>query len=224
MVKTMDSEKCDTSPSTDSKDDFDMTQCQMPHGDRGVSVIDGMNQHHRPVIEWGVANIPDINPRYILDIGYGGGIVSRYVLKKFPEAIGYGIDLSEVSYEYACRYDKYFIDEGRLKLIIGDVTDMPYEDGKFDLVISNASYFFWPDLAETFKEVARVMAKGAVLCLPTRGPVTEENFEEIKARNVPPMNTYLDTDMIRMLDGAGIDAKKIFDETKERGVFIGYKR
>ncbi|AMK13689.1 SAM-dependent methyltransferase [methanogenic archaeon mixed culture ISO4-G1] len=204
--------------------DFDMTQCQMPHGERGFTVIDGMNQNHRPTIEWGIANIPEIDPEYILDIGYGGGIVSRYILKKYPKAKGYGIDLSEISYQYACQYDKYFIDEGRLKLIIGDVTDMPYEDGKFDLVISNASYIFWPDLANTFKEVARVMKKGSVLCLPCGGPITEENYAEVKERCVPPMNVYLDKDILSMLDGAGFDAKKLINDTKERGVFIGIKR
>jgi len=81
--------------------DFDMTQCQRPHGEEGFKVIEGMNKGHRPYIEWGIANIPDIDPELILDIGYGGGIVSRYILKKYPKAKGYGIDISEVSYQYA---------------------------------------------------------------------------------------------------------------------------
>jgi SAM-dependent methyltransferase len=209
----------------DGEREFDMTQCQMPHGEEGFRVIEGMNRNHRPYIEWGMANIPDIDPRTILDIGYGGGIFTRYALKRYPRAMGYGIDISETSYRYASQYDRYFIDEGRLKLIIGNADDMPYEDGKFDLVISNASYFFWPDLAETFKEVARVMAEGAVFCMPGEGDVTEENIEEYRAKWGPPMNIYLNKDILSMLDAAGFDSELIADPgDRERCVFISVKR
>jgi len=102
---------------------------------------------------------------------------------------------------------------------------MPYEDGKFDLVISNASYFFWPDLGETFKEVARVMKKGAVFCMPGAGHVTEENIEQYRAKWVPPMNVYLDKDILAMFDRAGFDTELIFDPNdQEKGVYISVKR
>jgi len=102
---------------------------------------------------------------------------------------------------------------------------MPYEDGKFDLVISNASYFFWPELGKTFKEVARVMKKGAVFCMPSAGHVTEDNIEEYRAKWGPPMNIYLDRDILSMLDGAGFDTKLIFNpDDQENGVYICSKR
>lgn len=203
---------------------FDMTQCQRPHGELGPSVIDHMNEGHRPGIEWAISQIPDIDPKFILDVGYGGGIVSRLILRRFTKAKGYGIDISETSYQYASEYDKYFIDEGRLKLILGDVHDMPYEDGKFDLVISNASYFFWEDIGAAFKEISRVMAKGAVICIPTGKRITDENYEEAKANAAPPLKVYKESEMIGFMDVAGIDAKRIGMEEEERGVFIGTKR
>ncbi len=206
------------------EENFDLTQCQKPHGELGPSVIDHMNEGHRPGIEWAIAQIPDIDPKYILDIGYGGGIVSRLVLRRFTKAKGYGIDISETSYQYASEYDKYFIDEGRLKLILGDVHDMPYEDRKFDLVVSNASYFFWEDISAAFKEIGRVMNKGAYLWIPSGRQITDENYEEMKANTKPPMHVYKDSEMIAFMDAAGIDAKKIMNETEDRGVFIGVKR
>ncbi len=206
------------------EENFDINQCRMPHGELGPSVIDHMNEGHRPGIEWAVAQIPDISPRFVLDIGYGGGIVSRLVLRRFPQAKGYGIDISETSYQYASEYDRYFIDEGRLKLIIGDVHDMPYEDGKFDLVISNASYFFWEDIRAAFMEIGRVMSEGAVLCIPSGRRITDGNYEKVRAETEPPMNVYRDSEMIGFMDAAGIDAEIVADETGEKGAFIGRRR
>jgi SAM-dependent methyltransferase len=206
------------------EENFDIMQCRMPHGDLGPSVIDHMNEGHRPGIEWAIAQIPDIDPEFILDIGYGGGIVSRLILRRFTKARGYGIDISEVSYQYASEYDRYFIDEGRLRLIIGDVHDMPYEDGKFGLVISNASYFFWEDIGKAFKEIGRVMAEGATICIPDGKPITDDNYEEAKANAEPPMNVYKDSEMIAFMAAAGIDAKRVVSEDGEMGAFIGVKR
>ncbi|AMK13695.1 SAM-dependent methlyltransferase [methanogenic archaeon mixed culture ISO4-G1] len=203
----------------------DMTQCQMPHGEDGYYVIDRMNKNHRPYIQWSLDNMPDIDPKFILDIGYGGGIFSRLALRKFPKAIGYGIDISEVSYKSAQVYDKYFIDEGRLHLVMGDVRDMPYEYGKFDLVISSESYFFWPDIKDAWKEVVRVMAKGAVLVIPAGGRrITDENYEEVKANTPAPLNVYKDSEVVDMLIEAGLDAKLQLNEDGSKGAYYGIKR
>lgn len=207
-----------------TEEGFDMAQCEKPYDEIGASYLYDMNRLHRPGLEWAIAQIPDVNPKSILDIGYGGGIVSRLILRRFPNAKGYGIDYSDVSYEYSQQYNKYFIDEGRLKLILGDVHDMPYEDGRFDFIISNASYIFWKDLAETFKEVTRVLAKGGTICLPKGRKVTDENYEELRAKLTEPVNLYKDEEIISMLDAAGADVKVFYDETGEHGVFLGTKR
>jgi len=203
---------------------FDMTQYQRPHGDEGYNITAKMNVEHRPYIAYALEQAEGADPKTILDIGYGGGIVSRLTLRKFPKAVGYGIDISEVSYNTAMEYDRYFIDEGRLKLIIGDVHDMPYEDGKFDFVISSESYFFWEDIKAAWKEVVRVMAKGAMIVIPAGVRIDESNAEELRRKWPAPMHIYLDSEMVSMLTEAGLDAKMVFDDEKGMGAFIGVKK
>ncbi|AMK13694.1 SAM-dependent methlyltransferase [methanogenic archaeon mixed culture ISO4-G1] len=186
-----------------------------PHGDDGEKVMDQMNHSHRPYIEWGLLNLPKIDPKSILDVGFGGGIVTRYILRAFPKAKGYGLDISEDALEYASKYNKYFIDEGRLSYIVGDVADMPYEDGRFDLVITNASYFFWPDLAGSLKEIARVIAKGGIFCFPIYGPITDEIYEKEASKWAGKAKLYKDSELEAMLKDAGFETTFAADPDNE---------
>ncbi|HON82186.1 MAG TPA: class I SAM-dependent methyltransferase [Methanoregulaceae archaeon] len=42
--------------------------------------------------------------------------------------------------------------------VLGDVHELPFEDGTVDLVVSRGSWFFWNDLAGAFQEVQRVLS------------------------------------------------------------------
>jgi len=182
----------------------DLTQCACPHGDEGAGVIDGMNEEHVPQITWGMMNIPDIDPRRILDIGCGGGIFTRLILEKYPKACAWGIDISEVSIDYSKRFNSSFIGKGRLELCLGNVAEMPYGDGFFDLIVSNASHFFWPDLPENLKEVSRVLRKGGIACLTSGIHFTEPSqWAEYKAQ-YPSINAVTDDELRGYMISAGL--------------------
>jgi ubiquinone/menaquinone biosynthesis C-methylase UbiE len=48
----------------------------------------------------------------------------------------------------------------RIRLICGDVHDIPLADGSADLIVSRGSVFFWDDLPAAFREVYRVLRPG----------------------------------------------------------------
>ncbi len=208
-----------------SENEPDMSQCGNPHGEEGIQVLYDMIEGHRKFIEWSMECIKCPCPRNVLDIGYGSGIFVRYVLKKYPKTMGYGIDISETSYECAMKYDRYFVDEGRLKLIVGDVHDMPYEDGKFDLIVSNGSHNFWDDIEGAFKEIARVLHKGGIFCLTSASePVTEEKVEELRTKWGSSTKIYTDAQMKELFEKAGLDASLHIKLESEVGVFIAVKK
>ena len=64
----------------------------------------------------------------ILDIGCGKGYLLFDFLKVMPEAKIFGMDISK----YAIANSK---EEIKSNLIVGDATNLPYEDNFFDLVI-----------------------------------------------------------------------------------------
>ena len=152
----------------------DQSQYGNPRGDEGFETMKEMNEEHVPQITWGIEHLPEIRPVNILDVGCGGGIFTRMMLERYPGSRGCGIDISESAIEYADEFDSEFVDIGRLQLTIGDVQDMPYSNGTFDVVVSNASHFFWKDLKAGFREINRVMVPDGILCLTAGMHFSEE--------------------------------------------------
>jgi SAM-dependent methyltransferase len=46
-----------------------------------------------------------------------------------------------------------------------DVSDLPYDDGRFDLVVAINSHYFWPDLTGGLREIMRVLRPGRTVAL-----------------------------------------------------------
>lgn len=199
-------------------------QCKAPHGEEGKDVIRSMNDHHRPQIEWGIANLPESSPKRILDIGCGGGVFIRYMLDKYPESVGDAIDISETSVKYCREFNSGLIDDKRLQVTLGNVSHMPYGDGTFDMVVSNASYFFWDDLGNDLKEVARVMTNSGILCLTARRSIDKDNIETMRSENEHGMNILLDSELMDMVERAGFDTACFVEPSENYLAIIGRKR
>ena len=203
--------------------DEDLSQCARPHGEKGKRTVEEMNEEHIPQITWGIDNLPNIEPMRILDIGCGGGIFTKLILEKYPKAKGWGIDISEVAIDYAKGFDSKFIDEGRLEFMVGNVADMPYEDGFFDLVVSNASHFFWPDLPENLKEVSRVVRKGGVVCFTAGIHLTEPSEIKEYRDQYPSMNIVSDEILKGYMKDAGIDMEYHVQPDRNNCAYIGIR-
>ncbi len=198
-------------------------QLRSPHGEEGEETIARMNIGHRPQYKWGMANIPGgFSPRRILDVGCGGGVFTRLILDRYPEAMVCGIDISSLSISSSADLNADYLDSGRLFLYEGDVMDMPFDDGQFDLVISNDSHFFWPDVPKGLKEVSRVLKEGGMVCF-TADPhfVTEQDIpNEYRGQ----MNTILDRDMVGYFRDANMDVECIEKEGTGICAYVGTKR
>jgi iron complex transport system ATP-binding protein len=200
----------------------DKFQYARPQGDRGIAVMAEMNISHRGQIQWGITNLPDIEPETILDVGTGGGIFARYMLERYGKSKVTAIDISDTAVEYCKDYNKDFVEEGRLQVDQGSVSHMPYGDGAFDLVVSNASHPYWTNLANDLKDIARVTKSGGVVCLTVASSITEENIDQKKSEQFGA-NLFTDSETIRMLDEAGFDAQ-VYSDNGASTAFIGVKR
>jgi len=190
-----------------------------PHGEEGKTTLKSMNEDHKEQIQWGIDHLPDIEPKNILDIGCGGGIFTRMILEKYPDAKACAVDISELSIAHSREFNKDLIDAGRLEVAVGNVEKMPFEDGQFDLIVSNASHFFWPDLPENLKEVSRVTKdNGGVLCF-TCGIHYEVRPNEMK----DGFNPVADDELIGYLRAAGFETGCIPKPGTNKCAFVGTK-
>jgi ubiquinone/menaquinone biosynthesis C-methylase UbiE len=101
-------------------------------------------------------------PRHVLDIGTGTGSVARLVKERFPEAEVIGVDLSGAMIAEA----RAKTEDGRVRYVVADAQQLPFEDGAFDLVTLG-------NMIPFFDELARVLAPGGrVLFAFSAGPST----------------------------------------------------
>lgn len=95
----------------------------------------------------------------IVDLGCGPGDLVVAISRRLREAQIVGIDLSPSMLLWAGRHATT---DGRLRFIVGDAADLPFDDASVDLVVSTLSLHHWTEPADAFAEIARVLRPGGV--------------------------------------------------------------
>ncbi len=115
----------------------------------------------------------NISPNYVLDLGCGPGIFTRFLQKKYPRAKVIGIDIAHIMLQRAKKKQTWW---GNKSFITADMTSLPFQDGLFDLVFTNQVVHWSPSIPQVIKELNRVMSEQGCLMLSTLGLDT---FKEI---------------------------------------------
>ena len=97
----------------------------------------------------------------VLDVGTGPGVLLVELAQRRPDVRVTGIDLSADMVAAAERNLRAFA-EGA-SVWVADVTDLPFADGSFDVVVTSYSAHHWDHPAEAVPELARVLRPGGRL-------------------------------------------------------------
>lgn len=199
-------------------------QFKNPKGCDGISVLEIMNNHHIPLWDWCTTLLPYNISGSILDIGCGGGGFLNRIIKRYPNAMFYGLDISQESLHMTEQTNLETIHKDRLKLYLASVDNMPFSDNKFDLVTAIETYFFWPDLAACLHEIFRVISYNGVIAIGSEMQCGNDDKENIiEALEMYGMNIVEDEEMLGLLNKVGFDAE--CEKYIEKGwtLFIGTK-
>lgn len=97
----------------------------------------------------------------LLDAGTGPGVLLLELAARRPDLRLSGIDLSSDMVDAARRNLQR---AGRQVTVqVGDVANLPFADGSFDLVVSSLSMHHWERLDSAAQELARVLRPGGQL-------------------------------------------------------------
>lgn len=173
-----------------------------PTGFGGELMVSMMNLGHNALANWGLHFLDLPKDAKILDCGCGGGANIKKMLKKCPQGIVKGVDYSPVSVEKAKKVNEKAITEDRCVIWKGSVTKIIFAASWFDYVTAFETIYFWPDLAQSFREVSRVLKPGGtfLICNECGGdnPADEKWTEKIDG-----MRIYKDTELKSYLEEAG---------------------
>lgn len=136
-----------------------------PQGYWGKKMIESMNEHHFDVTSWGLSHVKFKSDAVILDIGCGGGKTVERLSDLSPNGRVFGLDYSDLCVEESKKLCKKLIEENRVQIDCGSVSQMPYSDNTFDSITAVETFYFWPDPVNDLKEVRRVLKENGELLL-----------------------------------------------------------
>lgn len=97
----------------------------------------------------------------VLDVGSGGGLITKYIADLRPDLRITGVNLSEPQIARASKRMRAYAN--RVDFQLGDATSLPFGDGSFDGVISYGSIKHWTSRTGGLAECVRVLKPGGPL-------------------------------------------------------------
>jgi len=111
-------------------------------------------------------DLADLQPgEIVLDLGSGAGL-DAFVARRFVGAEGRveGVDVTPEMVEKA-RANANDLGYDNVHFHEGDIEDLPIEDARFDVALSNCVLNLVPDKARAFEEMHRVLRTGGRFCI-----------------------------------------------------------
>lgn len=136
---------------------------------------------------------------HVLDLGSGAGndcFVARSIVGDSGKVTG--IDMTEPMIKKA-KENCTRLGYTNIEFISGDIEAMPFDDNKFDVVISNCVLNLVPDKAKAFREIFRVLKPGGHFCVSdvvVKGNLSEKMKKDAEmyagcVSGASEMNEYL---------------------------------
>jgi SAM-dependent methyltransferase len=150
---------------------------------------DPIEYYRRPLVGWifrrrinmGLGLLGDRRFASCLEVGYGAGAVLLALSPSVDDLHGIDLDADPepVAAMLASRGE-------RARLERADVCALPYEDGKFDLVVSFSVFEHLPNYRTALSEVGRVLSAGGrfLLGMPAVNRAMEAGFQAIGFKGI----------------------------------------
>ena len=179
------------------------SNARKPEGFLGKIMVNGMNGGgHAAMANWALAMVTIDRDDHILDIGCGGGANIARLLQRTLRGIVTGIDFSPVSVQKSTKVNVKAIREGRCRVLEGNVANLPFAEGSFDMVTAFETIYFWPDIEHCFNEVKRVLKPGGQFVIVNESDghgAMDAKWESM----IEGMHTYTPEEIRRHLTNVG---------------------
>ena len=190
-----------------SKNPADETTYTMGYSEEFLQLLHRRNLEHNAAYL-----LPHLKPGLrVLDLGCGPGSISVGLAKAIEPGELHGIDMEESQIAIA-RASAAAGGHANATFHVGDATDLPFEDGHFDVVHTHAVLMHIPETEQTLSEVNRVLKSGGILA--SREMINSASFTG-PAESLDPVAWDTFGKLVAARGGKpdiGLDLKNVFIE------------
>jgi SAM-dependent methyltransferase len=158
---------------------------------------------------------------YYLEVAQGGGEMLRRALKTVSRAAA--IDHSPDMVEVAKKKNSAALEEGRLEIIQGDASDLPWPDETFTAVACAEAFFFFTHPDKILKEMYRVLKPGGRTVIGSMTKKDKYPAEFLFSAFYKNMLLYTNEELKAMLEKAGFQDVSVTEPKKYHQVCYGIK-
>lgn len=176
-----------------------------PVGSDGEAILLRMNNSHAEMAAWAFGFLHPAPDAAALDVGCGGGANLATLLEMCPQGSATGVDYSEVSVGLSSRLNAEAIEQGRCRVMQGDVCCLPFEDDHFDVATAFETLYFWPDPVGGLRELRRVLRPGGTLLVCHEADGSRPG-DDLWPQRIPGMRVYSAEQLAELLTAAGLAA------------------
>ena len=176
-------------------------------------MLNNMNYGHAEMAKWGFTHISPSQDADILDIGCGGGANLSIFLGKCPRGTVTGIDYSTVSVEKSAKRNRKAVEMGRCRVIHGNVAELPFRENQFDVISAFETVYFWPEIADAFCEVYRVLKPDGVFMICNELDGRKESDKKWE-NMIDGMTIYNKEQLEKLLKAAGFSEVESFNDKR----------
>lgn len=200
------------------------SQLRKPNGLLGYLFADlYLNWENRSIIHHTVELLKVQPQEHLLDIGFGGGLSIRLMATAVQTGRVTGIDLSEPMVAKARKKFARKISQGRVRVVQGSVSKLPFVDGEFDKISAIHTLYFWPELERALQEVYRVLKPGGLFAVALHSKQKMEAFPLTKHG----FSLFTEKEVANLLESSGFSNVSIQSFDTEKALdfhyVIGYK-
>lgn len=127
------------------------------------------------------ARVAEYKPSCVLEIAAGTGVVTRQLVKTLPPEVSIiATDLNQAMLNHAAAMGTTRAVEWRQ----ADAMQLPFPDASFDVVVCQFGAMFFPDKAQAFSEVKRVLRPGGAFIFNVWDRIEENEFADAVSQAV----------------------------------------
>ena len=141
----------------------------------------------------------------VLDAGCGPGITSCWIASQYGSEV-VGVDISPVMINSATRKAEKLELTGKVRFQLGDIMDLPFSEGYFDLVIAESILTPLPgDKSLALKELGRVLCPGGLLAINESVLDLEapEDLHQAMAEHPAIQGYFTSQTLVEIIEGQG---------------------